>query len=72
MLYISQLLNKIIFSVQVATKTGAHISFEQDNSQLIYPNGAVFNITQRGPLYYLKNIVSAKNDAYDLHSRPLL
>ena len=57
-----------IFSVQAATKNSAHISFEWDNSQLIYPNGAVFNITQRGCLYYLKNIVSAKNATYDLHT----
>ena len=35
-----------IFSVQVAMKNGAHISFERDNCQLIYLNGAVFNITQ--------------------------
>ena len=40
---------------------GAHISFEQDNSQLIYPNKAVVIITQRGHFYYLKNIVSARN-----------
>ena len=48
-----------IFSVQVATKNVVHISFERDNCQLIYPNGAVFNITQTRCLYYLKNIVSA-------------
>ena len=34
----------------------------------IYPNGAVFNITQRGGLYYLKNIISTKNATYDLHT----
>ena len=54
-----------ISSVQAATKNGVHISFELDNSQLAYPNRAVSNITQRGRLYYLKNIVSA---AYDLHT----
>ena len=27
-----------IFSVQVAIQNGAHISFECDNCQLIYPN----------------------------------
>ena len=32
---------------------------------MIYPNGAVLNITQRGCLYYLKNIVSARNATYD-------
>ena len=57
-----------IFSVQVTTKNGAHISFEHDNCQLIYPNRAVFNITQRGHLYYLKNIVSARNATYDFHT----
>ena len=57
-----------IFSVQAATKNGTHISFERDNCQLIYPNGAVFNITQRGRLYYLKNIVSTRNASYDLHT----
>ena len=51
-----------IFSVQATTKT------EHDDSQLIHPNGPVFNITQRGGLYYLKNIVSAKNATYDLHT----
>ena len=45
-----------------------HISFEHDNCQLNYPNGAVFNITQRGRLYYLKNIVSARNATYNLHT----
>ena len=45
-----------------------HISFQHDNCQLIYPNGAVFNITQRRCLYYLKNIVSAKNATHDLHT----
>ena len=44
------------------------ICFEHDNCQLIYPNGAVFNITKRARLYYLKNIVSAKNATYDLHT----
>ena len=43
-------------------------SFEHDNCQLIYPNGAVFNITQEGRLYYLKNIISARNATYDLHT----
>ena len=43
-------------------------SFEHDNCQLIYSNGAVFNITQCGDLYYLKNIVSARNANYDLHT----
>ena len=45
-----------------------HISFEHDNCQLIYCNGAVFNITQRGCLYYLKNIISVRNATYDLHT----
>ena len=58
-----------IFSVLVATKNGVHISFKRDNWQLIYPNGAVFNIKQRGRLYYLKNIISAKNATYDLPTR---
>ena len=49
-----------IFSVQAATKNGAHISFECDNCQLIHPFG--------GHLYYLKNIVSARNATYGLHT----
>ena len=52
----------------MAPKNGECISFELDNCQLIYPNGPVFNITQRGHLYYLKNIVSARNATYDLHT----
>ena len=52
----------------MATKNSVHLSLEQDNSQLIYPNGAVFNITQRGCLYYLKIILFAKNITYDLHT----
>ena len=56
-----------IFSVQVTTKNCAHISFERTNCQLIYPNEAVFNITQRGRFHYLKN-VSAKNTNYVLHT----
>ena len=63
MLYIYQLLKQNIFSVQAATKNGAHISFEHDNCQLIDSNVAVFNIT-----HYLKNIVSARNATYDLHT----
>ena len=43
-----------------------HISFEHDNCQLIYPYEAVFK--QRRHLYYLKNIVSARNATYDLHT----
>ena len=37
-----------IFSEQAATKNSAHISLERDNSQLIYPNEAVFNIHREG------------------------
>ena len=57
-----------IFSVQAATKNYAHISSEQDKSQLISSNRAVSNITQREYLYYLKNIVSTKDATYDLHT----
>ena len=58
-----------MFSVQpVRKKNGAHISFERDNCQLIYPSGAVFNIIQKERLYYLKNIVSARNASYDLYT----
>ena len=67
MLYIYQLLNKIYFQYKWWQKNGAHISFEHDNYQLIYPNGAVFNITQRGCLY-LKNIATARNTTYDLYT----
>ena len=61
-------LKQNIFSVQAVTKNGPHISFERDSYQLIYPNGAVFNITQRRRLYYSKNIVSARNTSYDLYT----
>ena len=54
--------------VQAATKNGAHLSFEHGIYQLIYPNGAVFNITQRRRLYYLKNVISTRNATYDLHT----
>ena len=57
-----------LFSVQAAAKNNVHISSEHDNCQLIYPNSAVFNITLRGHFYYLKNIVSARNATYDLHT----
>ena len=50
------------------TKKGTHISFEHDNCLLIYHNGAVFNITQTGCLYYLKDIVSARKATYKLHT----
>ena len=66
MLYKYQLLNKIYFQYKRQKKNDAHTSFECDSCQLIYLNGAVFNITQRGCLYYLKNIVSARNATYDL------
>ena len=68
MFYIYQLLNKIYFQYKWQQKNGMHISFEHDNYQLIYPNGAVFNITQRGRLDYLKNIISTRNATYDLHN----
>ena len=64
MLYIYQLLNKIYFQYKWQQK----ISFECDNCQLVYPNGAVFNKTQRGHLYYLNNIIYARNATYDLHT----
>ena len=54
----------------MATKNGVHISFEHDNCQLIYPNRAVFNITQKGHLYYLKNTAAARNATCDLHTWP--
>ena len=57
-----------IFSVQAAAKNGVHISFEHDNCQLIYPNGPIFHIMQRRHLYYLKNIISARNATYNLHT----
>ena len=56
-----------IFSVQAATKNGAHISFERNNCQFIYTNRAALNLSQRGRLYYLKNIVSVRNATYHLH-----
>ena len=59
--------NKIYFQYKRWQKNGAHISFEHDNCHLVYPNGAVFNITQRRRLYYLKNFISARNASYDLH-----
>ena len=46
-----------------------HISFDHENSKLIYPNGTLFNIKKRGCLYYLKNIISTKNASYDLHTQ---
>ena len=70
MLYISQILNEIYFQFKPQQRNGAHISFKSDNSKLIYPDRAVFDITQRGRLYYLKNIVSAENITFDLHIRP--
>ena len=57
-----------IFSVQAKPKKRAHISSEHENSQLIYPNAAVFNITYREHLHYLKNIFSAKNATHNLHT----
>ena len=43
------------------------MSFDCDNGQLIYPNGAVFNTTER--MFVLsENIVSARNATYDLHN----
>ena len=44
------------------------ISFEHDNCPLISSNGAVFNVKQRGRLYYLKNIVSTRKATNDLHT----
>ena len=44
------------------------MSFELENCQLFYPNRTVFNITQRGRFYYLKNIISARNAPYDLYT----
>ena len=69
MLYIYKpIFKQNTFSIQAVTKNGVLISFERENCQLIYLNGAVFNITQRGCSYYLKNIVSARNATYNLHT----
>ena len=43
------------------------VCFDHENSQLIYPNGPVVNITWSGHLYCLKNIISARNATYSLH-----
>ena len=49
-----------IFSVKAVTKNGAHISFECDNYQLIYPNGAVFNITEKTSVLFEKYCLCQK------------
>ena len=44
-----------IFSVQAATRIGVHISFDCENSKLIYPHGTLLNIKKKEDvLYYLK------------------
>ena len=53
------------FSLQAAAKIDARINFDRENSKLIYPNVALFNIKKRERLNYLKNILSAKNANYD-------
>eukprot|EP00795_Rhopilema_esculentum_P013921 gene13921-4873_t len=42
-----------IFSVQSATKRGAPIKFYQNQAELIASDGTIFEIEQRGHLYYL-------------------
>ena len=49
-----------IFSVQVATKNGEHISFKRENSLLIYPNGGA-----RGVM-----VIVVGNGHGDLSSNP--
>ena len=67
MLYIYQLLNKYIFSTN-GDKKWCVYKFWAWQLPIDLPNRAVFNITHRGRLYYLKNIFSAKNATHDLHS----
>ena len=57
-----------IFSVQAATKSGAHMNFGREKAELLLPDGTIFNIIKKERLYYLKNITSAKKVSYDLNT----
>ena len=43
-----------IFSVQAATKKGAHVSFSKDSAELVCRDGLRFDIQKKGRLYYLQ------------------
>ena len=51
-----------IFSVQAATKKGATVTFSPGYAMLKAPDGTVFDIEEKGRLYFL-NSIKNKNDA---------
>ena len=55
-----------IFSVHAAVQDGAAISFSDDVKQYVSASGDLFNIEQKGRLYYLNSISSSKNNASSL------
>ena len=48
-----------IISVKSVTRHGVKVIFGPDNSQMIAPNGTIFNIAQKGKLYYINSIKSS-------------
>ena len=55
-----------IFSVQAATENGASINFAPNDAKLCTVDGTIFDIEQKGRLYYLNNVKSST-----IISRPL-
>ena len=58
--------NQNIFSVPAAIEKGASFSLDKYEKQFRAPNGTLFEIEQRGRLYYLNGISSSKSNASTL------
>ena len=58
--------NQNILSVQKATNTGATFNFAKTGSKLEVPSGNVFDIEQKGKLYYLNHVRIKKKGKHRL------
>ena len=43
-----------IFSVQAATAKGAHATFSENNSKIVYKDGTTFELVKKGKLFFMK------------------
>ena len=60
--------NQNILSVRKATKTGASFCFSETEAKLQLPDGNVFDIEQKGKLYYLNHVRIKKKGRHTLTS----
>ena len=73
MLCISHLTSLIIIlSVSAAARKGVCVSFKPDHSELVTPDGSVFNVEEQNNLYFINNVgstqVNSTRTAEEWHS----